>query len=69
MEKFYLFQQLPEAFRRSEFLQLRSRSARFFLSSLDAANSSGPDGLSIVFLKNIASVLGYPFAHLARRIL
>ena len=68
VENFYSFQHLPEAGRSREFVQIRSRSARFFLSSLDPASSTGPDGLSTVLLRNLASVLCFPFARLARRI-
>ena len=68
VENFYSFQQLPDARRSFEFVQIRSRTARFFLNSLDLASSTGPDGLSTVLLRNLASVLCFPFARLARRI-
>ena len=68
MQNFYSFQHLPDAGRRREFLQIRSRSACFFSSSLDPTSSTGPDGLSTVLLRYLASVVCFPFARLARRI-
>ena len=66
---FYSFQRLPDAAQRRSFLQVRSRTARFFLESLDTASSIGPDGLPTALLRGLASVLCYPFARLARRII
>ena len=67
-QNFYSFQHANYSFARSGFLQIRSRSARFQLASLDAASATGPDGLSTTVLRALAPVLCFPFAALARRI-
>ena len=50
-------------------LQFRSRHAYRHLSQLDSASATGPDNLSTIFLKNIAGVISFAFAQLARRII
>ena len=49
-------------------LQLRSRNAYFFLTSLDSTSSTGLDGLSTILLRNVASAICCAVALLARRI-
>ena len=69
VNNFYSCQLVNTSRSHCNFLQVRSRNALFFLASLDCASSTGPDGLSTIFLRNLADVLCFPFARLARRIL
>ena len=59
---------LSSVISRGGFLQLRSRNAKFHLSSLDPASATGPDGISTVLLRNVGSTICRAFAVLARRI-
>ena len=54
--------------RRSYMLQLRSRTACYYLTSLDTTSSTGPDGLSTILLRNVARAICVAVALLARRI-
>jgi len=67
-QNLYSFDGLQSFVARSGFLQLRSRDARFYLSSLDVSSATGPDGLSTMLLRSIADVIAIPFSRLARRI-
>ena len=67
-QNLYSFEGLQSFVARSGFLQLRSRDARFYLSSLDVSSATGPDGLSTMLLRSIADVIAIPFSRLARRI-
>ena len=64
----YSFENLAPFESRGGFLQLRSRNARFHLSSLNVASATGPDGLSTILLRNVSSVIAVPFSRLARRV-
>jgi len=63
-QNFYSFQRTRDYVQQRHFLQIRSRSARFDLSSLECASSTGPDGLPTILLRGPASVLCFFSARL-----
>ena len=65
---FYSFQATTSFSALGGMLQLRSRNAKHYFETLDAASATGPDYLPTMLLRCLAAVLCVPFCRLARRI-